>query len=562
MLKRFNFLNGILTADITQFSTSIAVNVAELPTLGVGDFFYVTLDQDGIDGAPEIIKVTATDPGNQLLSTVVRGQFSTTARAHVADTKWCNAVYAEEIDDIVTNSVVTTDLETPIRTGGVGFRPSLSGWLDKFNNATASQPVDVVVISDSLWDIGTTTSSPSPSQLLHRALNALSGVFGADGPTPTIPSPVHAQTNASSPTATSTQGTRNSTNSLGWQGSTLTDGQVLYHTPSQNTTGWTLAYRKDPSYGTMTIRDGAGGTVLDTVDCSGTAKSGNIWTYSGLSDASHTLHITSSGTTCPEIIVPMRSSKIRVWPCGLAGAKSSDFTATPAAALDLVENLETNGTLGLVLIATGTNDNPYSTDLPALVTAVKAKVPDTTKIALWFPYMNLAINQTEYNAAHPVAFEQGITVIDCSIVGDRIYPLNTTDLTHPSETGKTMMTVHTAAVLSGDPIGVAIRAAVDAFNSRSSTALGIYDSNLSWNGTFYAALVNGTTLTLTTPAGIIAGVPDGTIAVAKSSFAEISDPSAPSANGALLYARDNGAGKTQLCVRFATGAVQVIATEP
>lgn len=40
------------------------------------------------------------------------------------------------------------------------------------------------------------------------------------------------------------------------------------------------------------------------------------------------------------------------------------------------------------------------------------------------------------------------------------------------------------------------------------------------------------------------------------------DPAAPSTNNARLFARDNGAGKTQLCVRFATGAVQVLSTEP
>lgn len=41
-----------------------------------------------------------------------------------------------------------------------------------------------------------------------------------------------------------------------------------------------------------------------------------------------------------------------------------------------------------------------------------------------------------------------------------------------------------------------------------------------------------------------------------------SDPAAPAANSYRLFSRDNGAGKTQLCVRFATGAVQVLATEP
>jgi hypothetical protein len=42
---------------------------------------------------------------------------------------------------------------------------------------------------------------------------------------------------------------------------------------------------------------------------------------------------------------------------------------------------------------------------------------------------------------------------------------------------------------------------------------------------------------------------------------EIADPAAPGANQARLFVRDSG-GKTQLCVRFPTGAVQVIATEP
>jgi hypothetical protein len=45
-------------------------------------------------------------------------------------------------------------------------------------------------------------------------------------------------------------------------------------------------------------------------------------------------------------------------------------------------------------------------------------------------------------------------------------------------------------------------------------------------------------------------------------FSEQSDASAPAANKAVLYCRDNGSGKTQIVARFPTGAVQVIATEP
>ena len=39
-------------------------------------------------------------------------------------------------------------------------------------------------------------------------------------------------------------------------------------------------------------------------------------------------------------------------------------------------------------------------------------------------------------------------------------------------------------------------------------------------------------------------------------------PAAPISNKGRLYFRDNGSGKTQLVVQFATGVVQVVATEP
>jgi len=43
---------------------------------------------------------------------------------------------------------------------------------------------------------------------------------------------------------------------------------------------------------------------------------------------------------------------------------------------------------------------------------------------------------------------------------------------------------------------------------------------------------------------------------------EIAAPAAPGANKARLFLRVSGTGKTQLCVRFQSGAVQVIKSEP
>jgi hypothetical protein len=45
-------------------------------------------------------------------------------------------------------------------------------------------------------------------------------------------------------------------------------------------------------------------------------------------------------------------------------------------------------------------------------------------------------------------------------------------------------------------------------------------------------------------------------------FTEETAPAAPAANKCVLFLRDNGSGKTQLCARFPTGAIQQVAIEP
>jgi hypothetical protein len=52
----------------------------------------------------------------------------------------------------------------------------------------------------------------------------------------------------------------------------------------------------------------------------------------------------------------------------------------------------------------------------------------------------------------------------------------------------------------------------------------------------------------------------------KSTFIDLKEtvaaPAAPAADYGRIFMRDNGSGKTQFCVRFPSGAVQVLATEP
>ena len=136
-------------------------------------------------------------------------------------------------------------------------------------------------------------------------------------------------------------------------------------------------------------------------------------------------------------------------------------------------------------------------------------------MALWLPYMQAGLTQPELDTSRATARTAGVPLIDASVVADQI---GTIDGVHPVTQGRVVMASHVSAVLSGDPIGAAIRLAGAVAAGRGSTSTQVQEAS--------------------------------------------ADPSAPAANGAVLYTKDNGAGKTQLCVRFATGAVQVIATQP
>ena len=58
---------------------------------------------------------------------------------------------------------------------------------------------------------------------------------------------------------------------------------------------------------------------------------------------------------------------------------------------------------------------------------------------------------------------------------------------------------------------------------------------------------------------------NGSIRMSQGGYIELAeraaDPAAPVTNSARFYLKDNGAGKTQFCVRFPTGPVQILATE-
>lgn len=425
---------------------------------------------------------------------------------------------------------------SPPKNGQMVIRPALDEWFDRYKAATAASPTDLVIISDSIFDIGQETTNPATTALISRTLNQLAGLRDADAVPSSIPDPVHAQ-GVSSPTATSTEGARYTGNSLGHQGSLLTSGQVLTH--AATCTGFSLAYRTEPGWGTMVVRDGPGGTILASINCDDAAKSGNVWHSGTLSNASHTLHITASGgSVCPEIIVPTRGNRVRVWPSGQSGTQTGQYVTDPHRALELIDTLAANDTLGCVLIATGTNGTSadYATDMPALVNAVQSRTD--ASVAVWFPYISAFMQQAAYDAKRPVADTLGVPIIDATFVADRT---PTVDGVHPADLGRQMIADQVSVVLSGDPIGGALRTATNSHRVGRGT---LANSELGEHG---LTVRKDTTITrsgvaefsIGSPLSILLGQIDGSLALRRLKLNGVATtPPGPNAVGDLMVIND------------------------
>ena len=81
-----NFSTSLAAAASSTATTLELASVTGLPTLGSGDYTYLTIDTDTASPTIEVVKVTAINTGTNEI-TVTRGQDNTTASAFDAGTK-------------------------------------------------------------------------------------------------------------------------------------------------------------------------------------------------------------------------------------------------------------------------------------------------------------------------------------------------------------------------------------------------------------------------------------------------------------------------------------------
>lgn len=92
---RQNGIGGLVDDNpLTNVATTLTSSaLSALQVIDSTQFAWVIIDPDGIDGAPEHIKITAHSAG-ATTATILRGQGGTTARQHVAGTPWIHGPVA------------------------------------------------------------------------------------------------------------------------------------------------------------------------------------------------------------------------------------------------------------------------------------------------------------------------------------------------------------------------------------------------------------------------------------------------------------------------------------
>lgn len=96
---------------LTAASTTLtSAGLAALPAIGSTEQAAVILDPDGLNGAPEVVWVTAHTAG-ATTATVVRGREGTTARQHDRDVPWIHGSTPWDFPPALTKAGAVTDAD-------------------------------------------------------------------------------------------------------------------------------------------------------------------------------------------------------------------------------------------------------------------------------------------------------------------------------------------------------------------------------------------------------------------------------------------------------------------
>ncbi len=456
----------------------------------------VVLDQDDIADGTTYKQYSATDKtklaGIETGADVTDATNVAAAGAVMeADTTTASMSFVVDEDDMASDSAtkipsqqstkayVDKSVQVPGIEAGTPYKSKLlKNWYDKLANSNTTG-IDIVIMGDSISASASTNSSTA--RPWGWLLSDLFARKDYDSRYPDTPGVVQIAPDGYSPalanwgkTMTYCEGTATATG-FGRYSSTMTNGQVAYQTVEMDAVS--VLYNQLPTGGQIEVRDGAGGTLLTTIDTAGTAKGARMWTSSALTYGSHTIHLTAVCDAGETVVLNgvyaysgNLTSGIRVWVAGRNGISSSTANSDKTFYQDFVELIDPD----LTILATGANDtvSNYTTDMQANITQTQARTTGT--VVLWgcYPITRLAkYLDAQSVLARDLARNNNIQLIDAFLaMPDLRQQSYFRDTLHPNDMGARIIAWHAYSVLNGDPMGFMVRELADRAKSGDLTS--------------------------------------------------------------------------------------------
>jgi hypothetical protein len=159
---RTGFLGGLIEDNplASGATTLTSAALASVPAIGSTQHMAITLDPDGLDGAPEIAYITAHTAAAQT-ATITKGQEGSVARAHLRDIPWVHGPTVRDFDGpwrvTIIPSVDTTSATVgtwaPVTHTDATYIFAGAGWQNSSSAQNDSISWDNVHLAPGTWDL-------------------------------------------------------------------------------------------------------------------------------------------------------------------------------------------------------------------------------------------------------------------------------------------------------------------------------------------------------------------------------------------------------------------------
>lgn len=335
---------------------------------------------------------------------------------------------------------------------GIGLRPPLIDWFTKRASGTRAK---ILVFGDS-----TSGSRPSDGTVEDIWVEVLTDLFAEQLKHTKPLGWKYAYGNSDASTVTTTGGTQVNTTTGGW-GASLSAGQSIEAIGYMDRV--TVDYNISVGGGTLEVRDGGvGGTLLGTINCSGTAVAGKHQSYS-LSEGSHTIHIKATGSTCLVGGINGSVGLVEVYSAAHGGLTTLNVTAGSSWGLDALSDLQPD----ILILALGTNDDfaSYESRTRDLITAAQSRM-SSGDIILVIPPVSSgtfggSFTLAEAELGRQIAEDLDLVCLDLSTIIGSYDGVNTNGLTidglHPNKKGNSVWAHAVMTLIGGNPFDTILR---------------------------------------------------------------------------------------------------------